>query len=366
MRIALFYHSLISDWNHGNAHFLRGIVSELLSRGDEVRVYEPLDSWSLRNLVAEHGEKPIRKFRAVYRGLESVRYDLRRLDLDRALEGVDLVVAHEWNDPELVRRLGKHRARRRDFRLLFHDTHHRMATDRESMDRFELEHFDGVLAYGKALRDLYLETGRAGRAWTWHEGADVRIFQRKNGEERVGDFVWIGNWGDGERGAEIEEFLIRPVGSLRLKATVYGVRYPGEARAALAGAGIEYGGWLPNFEAPRVFAGHRVTVHIPRRPYVERLPGIPTIRMFEALACGIALICSPWEDAEGLFRAGRDYLVARDGKEMGRMMRCVLEEKGMGEDLARSGLETIRARHTCGHRVDELAGIMAELNERRA
>ena len=31
MRVVMFYHSLLSDWNHGNAHFLRGIVSELLA-----------------------------------------------------------------------------------------------------------------------------------------------------------------------------------------------------------------------------------------------------------------------------------------------------------------------------------------------
>ena len=29
MRAVLFYHSLASDWNHGNAHFLRGVCSEL-------------------------------------------------------------------------------------------------------------------------------------------------------------------------------------------------------------------------------------------------------------------------------------------------------------------------------------------------
>ena len=35
MRIVLFVHSLVSDWNHGNAHFLRGVVRELLARGHE-------------------------------------------------------------------------------------------------------------------------------------------------------------------------------------------------------------------------------------------------------------------------------------------------------------------------------------------
>jgi hypothetical protein len=41
MKIVLFYHSLLSDWNHGNAHFLRGIATELIARGNEVVIYEP-------------------------------------------------------------------------------------------------------------------------------------------------------------------------------------------------------------------------------------------------------------------------------------------------------------------------------------
>ena len=41
MQVVLFSHSLVSDWNHGNAHFLRGVVRELQARGHEVRVLEP-------------------------------------------------------------------------------------------------------------------------------------------------------------------------------------------------------------------------------------------------------------------------------------------------------------------------------------
>ena len=52
MRIVMFYQSLLSDWNHGNAHFLRGIVSELLAQGHDVRVQEPVDSWSMRHMAA--------------------------------------------------------------------------------------------------------------------------------------------------------------------------------------------------------------------------------------------------------------------------------------------------------------------------
>jgi spore maturation protein CgeB len=139
------------------------------------------------------------------------------------------------------------------------------------------------------------------------------------------------------------------------------VRYPDEARAALARYGVRYHGWLANPRAPEVFARHELTVHVPRRFYVEKLPGIPTIRVFEALACGIPLLSAPWSDSEGLFRPGRDFLFVRDGDEMARQMRAVREDAELCAELVRSGLETVRARHTCAHRAQELLDVVAGL-----
>jgi spore maturation protein CgeB len=140
------------------------------------------------------------------------------------------------------------------------------------------------------------------------------------------------------------------------------VRYPASALRALADAGIEYGGWLANYNAPEVFAHYRVTVHVPRRPYVEALPGIPTIRPFEALACGIPLISSLWDDRDELFTAGKDYLIARDGAEMKQHLGAVLEDGTLAESLARNGRRTILERHTCAHRVDQLLQIVRDLD----
>lgn len=363
MRIVMFYHSLVSDWNHGNAHFLRGVAAELLARGHQVRVYEPADGWSLQNLLAEHGRWPVQTFRQAFPGLESTFYDPSRLDLDEALEGADLAIVHEWNELELVRRIGQHRARSGAYRLLFHDTHHRSVTDPAGIEAFGLADYDGVLAFGRAVRDIYLARGWARRAWAWHEAADTRVFRPVPGAPPEGDVVWIGNWGDEERTAELREFLLGPVKRLRLKTRAHGVRYPEAARALLADAGIECAGWLPNYRVPHVFARFRATVHIPRQPYARELSGIPTIRVFEALACGIPLVCSPWLDAEGLFSPGRDFLVARDGDEMERHLRAVLQDRDMARELALSGLRAIRARHTCAHRVDELLEIYLGLKE---
>jgi len=361
VRVVYFSHSLVSDWNHGNAHFLRGVVAELRERDHEVTVLEPADGWSRANLEREHGAQPLREFRRAFPDLAVREYDPGTLDLGRELDGADLVLVHEWNEPSLVKRIGEHRARHGGYRLLFHDTHHRASTAPEEMEHYDLSGYDGVLAYGEVIRRIYLERGWAARAWTWHEAADTRVFHPLPAEGPEADLVWIGNWGDDERDRELREFLLRPARQLRLRGSVHGVRYPRSARLRILLSGLRYRGWVANHRVPELFARHRLTVHVPRRPYVEALPGIPTIRPFEALACGIPLVCSPWEDCEGLFRAGEDYLVARDGAEMREAMQAILEYPEQAAKLRRSGLETIRARHTCAHRVDELLAIDAEL-----
>lgn len=360
MRIVMFYHSLVSDWNHGNAHFLRGIVTELLSRGHEVSIFEPFNGWSTRNLVNEYGNVALDDFQEAYPGLRSTFYDPLTVDLDRVLNGADLVIVHEWNEQGLVKRIGQHR-RFSGYRLLFHDTHHRSATAPESMAAYDLKYYDGVLAFGNVIRDIYLSRGWAGQVWTWHEAADTRVFHPRHNTGPKRDLVWIGNWGDEERTQELKEFFIDPVRMLRLRACTYGVRYPDNGRSVLVQAGITYCGWLPNYRVPDVFACFKATVHIPRRPYTRYLRGIPTIRPFEALACGIPLVCSPWDDVEGLFSPGKDYLVARNGTVMRRYLKDLLEDEGMAQELADRGLRTILDRHTCRHRVDELQAICEEL-----
>lgn len=362
MKVVLFVHSLRSCWNHGNAHFVRGVASELVHRGHEVVAYEQEGAWSAENLARDHGPAALEAWRSAYPELASaVRvYRPGALDLAAALEGADLAVVHEWNDPALVAAVGAERARRPGLRLLFHDTHHRAATRPDEMSRFDLSRYDGVLAFGAVVRDLYLARRWARRAFVWHEAADVRRFQPAPAA-RTADLVFVGNWGDEERTDELREFLLGPVRDLGLSARVHGVRYPPHGRAALHAAGISYGGWLPNHEAPRVLRGHRVTIHVPRRPYARALPGIPTIRPFEALATGTPLVSAPWDDVEGLFRRGKDHLVARDGAEMRRHLRAILEEPGLAGALAEEGLATIRARHTCAHRVDELLDVLRRL-----
>src|SRR5206468_7198459 len=96
MRFVYFTHSLVSCWNHGNAHFLRGVMAELQSRGHDVVVYEPRSSWSRANLVHDHGEVPLAEFREAFPTLRPRLYDYESVDVDELVDGCAVVIVHEW------------------------------------------------------------------------------------------------------------------------------------------------------------------------------------------------------------------------------------------------------------------------------
>lgn len=364
--IRIFAHSWVSDWNHGNAHFLRGLARSLMELGHNVRCYEQLGSWSLTNLVRQEGERAIEAiddFRRAYPELKIQFYQADESFADfaaRELRGADVVIIHEWNEPQVVNTiLGLKRQLK--FAALFHDTHHRAYTSPRDILKLHLHLFDGVLAFGEAITRIYLDGFGVPRAWTFHEAADAERF-RPLDTPRNADVLWIGNWGDEERSHELEEFLIGPATAMpERKVAVHGVRYPEHAIERLQSAGIEFRGYLPNLSAPEAYSGSALSLHVPRRYYTNGLSGIPTIRVFEALACGAPLVCSPWSDAEGLFRAGEDYVVATDGAAMAAEIEHLLRDDTARRQLAENGRQTVLARHTCMHRAQQLQEICEEV-----
>jgi len=359
MKCVIFCHAFSSCWNNGNAHFLRGVARELAALNHEIVVHEPVDGWSRLNALRDGGSVSLGEIPALFPGVSIRPYD-RSLDLDDALDGADLVLVHEWNEPDLVKRVGRRRLAGGRFALLFHDTHHRAVTAPDELARFDLNGYDGVLAFGEVLRQIYLKLGWANRAFTWHEAADTTLYRPLPQITPERDLVWIGNWGDEERSAELRQYLIEPVGALGLEAVIYGVRYPSEALDAIAAAGIRYGGWLPAHRAPEAFAKARITVHVPRAPYARTLPGIPTIRMFEAMACGIPIVSAPWSDVETLFPEGT-YLRVGSGAEMEQALRALLSDQPMAIAMAAQARECVLAHHTCRHRAEQLLQIAGRL-----
>ncbi len=366
LNICYFAHSWVSDWDHGSVHFLRGLARELVRQGHKVRCFEQLGSWSLTNLVRTEGEAAIAAIDEFHKTFPKL--DIRFYNDDETLPDfaaqelrhADIVIIHEWTEPRVANAI---LAMKQEcgFRVLLHDTHHRAYTRPADVLQFHLHLFDGVLAFGEAVRKLYSDGFGVANAWTFHEAADVEHFApvplpKKN------DVLWIGNWGDDERTRELEEFLIAPAAALPERSFVaFGVRYPEDAVVRLQRAGIDYRGYLPNLRGPRVYGESRLALHVPRQPYANGLSGIPTIRMFEALACGAALVCSPWTDTEALFHPGEDHIVVQEGRAMKSEIQHLLHDEGARRQLAAAGVKTIRARHTCRHRAEQLESIFEEL-----
>jgi spore maturation protein CgeB len=367
LNIALFSHSLVSDWNHGNAHFLRGLARELVRLGHCVRCYEELGCWSLSNLMKHEGQLAIQaidRFRGAYPELDVRFYQSSHAEfrhfLQQELRETHVVILHEWNEPNLFNSVLALK-QKCDFVALLYDSHHRAYTRPREILRFHLHLLDGVLAFGEAIRRIYSDGFGVSRTWTFHEGADVSQFGPLSRAKEI-DLVWIGNWGDEERTRELEEFLVTPASAPpKRRVVAHGVRYPEQGLEMLRQAGIEYRGYLPNLASAEVYAASAVTLHVPRQQYANGLSGIPTIRIFETLACGIPLLCSPWNDVERLFHPGLDYLMVRDGRQMKVELEHLLRDAGARRQIAEHGMKTIRERHTCAHRARLLISICEEL-----
>src|SRR5512135_2382499 len=100
MKIVLFVHSIVSDWNNGHAHFLRGLVAALMQRGHSVTCCEPLNNWSTKNLFATAQAAPIVEFARRFPQIDVQFYDPKGSSIDQVEElttGADVVIVHEFN-----------------------------------------------------------------------------------------------------------------------------------------------------------------------------------------------------------------------------------------------------------------------------
>ena len=189
-------------------------------------------------------------------------------------------------------------------------------------------------------------------------GCSIR---RRRSSQRDG-LVWIGNWGDGER----SERTGRVPAAARARRRP-AARYPRRALprrrrcATLARYGARYRGWLAN-------AARAGGVRAPPR---DRARAAPLLRRDAARHSDHPRVRGAGlRHPAGLARPGttRGPVPAGPGLPDGprrrarwprHLARCQRRSRICAQRWSRSGLETIRARHTCAHRVDELLAIVA-------
>ena len=369
MKFVYFTHSLASCWNHGNAHFLRGVLRELSVAGTRSRPRAGRAPGASRTCSQDHGEAGLDAYRAHYPELSSQtlrtrhrsgRAARRRGRGDRPR--VERAVARRRDRPPAPQRRAGSRSSSTTPTTAPSAIRTRSAPSTSTATTAcspSARHWRRSIAAGAGATAFTSGTRLRTRA------CSVRLRRRTSGA----GLVWIGNWGDDERSAELESFLFRPAQTrrpCRSTSTASAIRTTPWRRSRRYGA--RYRGWLPNaaraggLRAPsrdRARAAPLLCRHAAGHSDDPRLRGAG-LRHSAGLARPGATrkACSVPATRLSSSPATRPRWSA--------ISRALANDADLRRSLVASGLDAIRSRHTCAHRVDELLAILATLGAPRA
>jgi spore maturation protein CgeB len=91
------------------------------------------------------------------------------------------------------------------------------------------------------------------------------------------------------------------------------------------------------------------------RGAMARMGYCPSGRLFEAAACGVAIVSDEWAGLDAFFQPNVEILVARDTTDVIEAMRLSRAETAR---IARAGRQRVLDSHTAAHRAAELETIL--------
>jgi spore maturation protein CgeB len=173
--------------------------------------------------------------------------------------------------------------------------------------------------------------------------------------EPVWDFGYLGTY-SADRQPALVELMCRPAGQLLAgRFAVAGPLYPPELTWPRNLDRIEHVG--PDHHG-RFYSRQRFTLNITRAEMV-RMGYSPSVRLFEAAACGCPIISDWWPGLNTIFVPGKHILVAKSGKDVVSYLRDFSDEER--RQLARRAGEHVLAHHTAAHRAIALEGYVEEV-----
>ena len=174
------------------------------------------------------------------------------------------------------------------------------------------------------------------------------------------DLSYLGTYSD-DRQPALERLLLEPARRApHLRFCVAGPQYPADLAWPANVERFEHVGPADHSE---FYGVSRFTLNVTRADMV-RAGWSPSVRLFEAAACGTPIVTDAWDGLDAIFAPGRDILVARDGDAV------LAALTGMGEPerraLGLAGQARVLAAHTAAHRAAELEGYVGEAVARRS
>jgi spore maturation protein CgeB len=342
--------SITSSWGNGHATTYRALVRALARRGHRIRFLERDVPW-----YAENRDLPRPPFAAthLYQGLDDLRDRF-----GREVAQADLVIVGSFvpqGRAVCAWVLGTARGRTAFYDI---DTPGTLASlargDCEYLEASLIPRFDLYLSFtgGPTLHRLERDLG-ARRARALYCSVDPDYYHPEPHEPRW-QLGYLGTY-SADRQPALERLLFEPA---RLQPgnrfVVAGALYP---PGLVWPANVDH---LPHV-APgdhRAFYGQqRYTLNVTRADMVAA-GHAPSVRLFEAAACGVPIVSDAWPGLESFFVPGREILIAGSPREVRGLIEDLPEHQR--RRIGAAGRQRVLSAHTSGHRAEQLERHFAE------
>ncbi len=344
MRIVILGLSITSSWGNGHATTYRGLVRELAARGHEVLFLERDAEWYARNRdlpAPPYGRTEL------YDG-----FDELRSRFTGAVARADLVMVGSYVPDGVA--VGQWVTTVAEGVTAFYDIDTPVTLAR--LERGDAEYLTAELV---ARYDLYLSfTGGptldrlerqlgAPMARALYCSVDPSQYYPQRVRPRW-DLGYMGTYSD-DRQPTLERLLLEPARRWAAgRFVVAGPQYPETVHWP---GNVERIVHLPPREHRAFYNAQRFTLNVTRSDMIAA-GWSPSVRLFEAAACGVPIVSDWWEGLDAFLEPGREILVAGSADEALAVIRELSEaERTVIGARAR---DRVLARHTAAHRAVEL------------
>lgn len=352
MKFAIFGLTISSSWGNGHATLWRGLCRALVRAGHDVEFFErDVPYYAANRDVYEEG---------CGRLVLYADWDAVRARATSSIRDADVVIVTSYCPDALAAgALAEDAARGIK---VFYDLDTPVTLARlDSGDAVDyigpggLSAFDLVLSFtgGAALDALRQQLG-ARRAEPLYGHVDPAVHRPAPPQPQyVAALSYLGTYSD-ERQAALEYLFVGPARRRRdARFLIGGAQYP---QAFPWSPNIYFVRHLPPSEHAAFFSSSRLTLNLTRRS-MARMGWCPSGRLFEAAACGAAVVSDHWDGLEEFFEPGAELLVASSEKDV---LAALDMDDVQIQRIARSARERTLDQHTSDRRANELCRLLEE------
>jgi spore maturation protein CgeB len=109
------------------------------------------------------------------------------------------------------------------------------------------------------------------------------------------------------------------------------------------------------------YCGQRYTLNL-TRPDMAAAGFSPSVRLFEAAACGVPVVSDSWPGLETFFQPGREILLAETSEQILQILREMPDEQR--RKIATAARERVLQHHTAQHRAREFEQYVQEATKK--